>query len=146
LVVTAGALDALADLRAAQHGRPTQALGLVPDGDGRIGLVLDEPDVGDRLFARNGIPVLFVAVSLGGRLAGRVLDYAGPPGRARFTLVHASAVGADAAQGALAGVLRPQSQTADDHSPPARAAATAAGGAGRRGDIPVGGAPRETPA
>ena len=86
VAVTERALGALVDLRAAEHALPGQALGLVVDPAGSIGLVLDLPGALDRVFSRNDTPILFVEPELGTRLAGRILDHDGAPGEERFTL------------------------------------------------------------
>ena len=113
LVVTDGALDVLAERRAAQRGRPAQALGLVAGASGQIGLVLDVPGAGDRVFARHGVAVFFVAAPLRDRLAGHVLDHAGSPGRARFSLSPAS--GAAAGSGPGRSVGAPHRRPFADH-------------------------------
>lgn len=84
--VTERALGALVDLRAAEHALPGQALGLVVDPGGGIGLVLDLPGAHDRVYSRNDTPILFIEADLGSRLAGRILDHDGAPGEERFTL------------------------------------------------------------
>jgi CheY-like chemotaxis protein len=86
LAVTARALRALAVVRAAQHARPTQALGFVGAPGEPVGFVLDEPGTGDQIFALGDGPILFVGAELGRRCAGRVLDHAGAPGQERFVL------------------------------------------------------------
>jgi hypothetical protein len=86
VAVTERALGALVVLRAAEHALPGQALGLVVDPAGSIGLVLDLPGALDRVFSRNDTPILFVEPELGLRLAGRILDHDGAPGEERFTL------------------------------------------------------------
>ena len=86
VAVTERALGALVDLRAAEHALPGQALGLVVDPAGSIGLVLDLPGAHDRVFSRNDTPILFIEAELGSRLAGRILDHDGVPGEERFTL------------------------------------------------------------
>ena len=83
--VTARALEALGKVRAAERAFGEQAIGLVPTVGG-IGLVLDVPAAADRVFSREGKPVVFVDATLVRRLYGRVLDYAGPPGQERFIL------------------------------------------------------------
>lgn len=86
LEVTEHALRALAAVLAKQHGRATQVLGLVLDTEGNLGLVLDEPGEGDRIFVWNAEAILFVTQAVANRLAGHVLDHAGAPGNERFTL------------------------------------------------------------
>jgi hypothetical protein len=89
LEVTEQALRALAAVLAKQHGRATQVLGLVLDAEGNLGLVLDEPGEGDRIFVWNDAATLFVTQPVANRLAGHVLDHAGAPGNERFTLLPA---------------------------------------------------------
>ena len=84
--VTERALGALVDLRTAEHALPGQALGLVLDPGGKIGLVLDLPGAQDQVYSRNDTPILFIEVDLGSRLAGRILDHGGVPGEECFTL------------------------------------------------------------
>jgi hypothetical protein len=86
VAVTERALGALAALRGAEHALPRQALGLVLGPGGSVGLVLDLPGPRDPVFSRDNVPILFVDAKLGPRLAGRVLDHGGAPGRERFTL------------------------------------------------------------
>lgn len=86
LEVTEQALRALAAVLAKQNGRATQVLGLVLDADGGLGLVLDEPGEGDRIFVWETEAVLFVTPPVANRLAGYVLDHAGVPGSERFNL------------------------------------------------------------
>lgn len=100
VVVTDRALAALGKLRAAEHARAEQAVGLVSEALGGLGLVLDVPGPTDRVFSVRGEPVLFVEAALLKRLAGRVLDHGGPPGQERFTLERIPAAPAsDAAAG-----------------------------------------------
>ena len=90
LVVTERALRALDELRAAERPSRGQALGLVPTANGRIGLVMDVPEPGDKVFTRQGQPILYVERTLVGRFAHRVLDYVGAPGSERFVLGRAA--------------------------------------------------------
>ena len=84
--VTERALAALVDLRAAEHALPGQALGLVVDPGGSVGLVLDLPGAQDRVFSQNDTPIFFIEAELETRLSGRLLDHDGAPGKERFTL------------------------------------------------------------
>lgn len=90
--VTERALGALVTLRAAEHALPGQALGLVVGPKGSVGLVLDLPGAHDRVFSRDGTPILFIEAELGARLAGQILDHRGAPDEERFTLEPASQV------------------------------------------------------
>jgi hypothetical protein len=85
IAITERALDALVALRTAEHAMPGQALGLVVGPHGAIGLVLDLPGARDRIFSRNDTPIFFVDPEVGAQFTGRLLDYAGPPGKETFT-------------------------------------------------------------
>lgn len=87
LVVTDEALAQLALVRSRQSPRADQALGLVLEPGGRIGLVLDQPDRADRVLSLNGAPVLFVAHDVERQLRDHLMDYGGAVGGERFTLV-----------------------------------------------------------
>jgi Fe-S cluster assembly iron-binding protein IscA len=86
VAVTDRALAALADLRNHEQASLGQAIGVIPAAGGGVGLVLDIPGPTDRVFSRDDLPVLFVAAEMERRLRGRVLDFAGPAGKERFTL------------------------------------------------------------
>jgi hypothetical protein len=87
--VTDRALGELESILNQQEGRASQSLGLVREPDGKIGLVLDEPGAGDRLFVFHARTVLFITAEVSDGIAGYVLDYAGDSGLARFKLLPA---------------------------------------------------------
>lgn len=89
LVVTDRALVKLDDILHRHQRRATQALGLVVEPGGAIGLVVDEPGAGDHIVTRDGRIVLFVSADVATRFAGRALDLTGPEATARFTLAPA---------------------------------------------------------
>ena len=89
LAVTDRALEKLESILDKQRRRASQALGLVIEPGGTIGLVLDEPEIGVVLFVRKARPVLFVTTEAAARLAGYVLDVAGADSAGRFTLLAA---------------------------------------------------------
>jgi Fe-S cluster assembly iron-binding protein IscA len=86
VVISEPALSQMALLRANQHARPDQGLGLVWESGGRIGLVLDTPDVKDRVFVRDGIPVLFISDEVERPLQDQMIDFEGAPGNEKFTI------------------------------------------------------------
>ena len=86
VVISESALTQMAILRADQHPRPDQGLGLVWEEGGRIGLVLDIPDGNDRVFVRAGVPVLFISGEVERPLQDRLIDFEGPPGLEKFTI------------------------------------------------------------
>jgi hypothetical protein len=89
LVVTDRALSKLDSILNQQRRRSSQALGLVLESGGAIGLVLDEPGSGDVLFLHDAQPVLFITAEVAARLAGHVLDVDGATGSGRFSLLPA---------------------------------------------------------
>jgi hypothetical protein len=86
LQVTASALEALSAVRAKQHGRANQAIGIALDADGGLELVLDEPGERDRGFVWNDELILFVTATADDRLAGYVLDHVRSSDGVRFKL------------------------------------------------------------
>jgi hypothetical protein len=70
-----------------QRRRASQALGLVLESGGEIGLVLDEPGSGDIVYRRDAQPILFITTEAAARLAGHVLDVDEATGSGRFTLL-----------------------------------------------------------
>lgn len=93
VAVTDEALSRLAEIRARQQPRPDQALGLVLEAEGKMGLVLDVPDEGDRVFSHHGTPVLFIAHDAERRLRGHLIDFEGAPGASRFTIARVPTAG-----------------------------------------------------
>ena len=89
LVVTDRALSKLDVILNQQRRRSSQALGLVLEPGGEIGLVLDEPGSGDVVFLHDAQPVLFITAEAAARLAGQVLDADGATGSGRFSLLPA---------------------------------------------------------
>ncbi len=81
----------MAVVRSQQHPRPNQSLGLIAESGGRIGLVLDIPDAGDRVMKKDGVPVLFIAAAVERTLHDRLIDFEGSEGNERFTIKHVPA-------------------------------------------------------
>jgi Fe-S cluster assembly iron-binding protein IscA len=76
ITVTERAATAFEALLSEQDALPGQGVKLVTDGQGSIGMVIEEPEAGDEVVRRGDEPLLIVDRSIGEMLDGAVIDCA----------------------------------------------------------------------
>jgi Fe-S cluster assembly iron-binding protein IscA len=90
VTVTERAVVELQEVLKNQNAAEGEGVKLVPGGDGRVQMMIAEPDAGDQVTRRGGQPLLIVDAALADALEGTEIDFdtegangASPPG---FTL------------------------------------------------------------
>lgn len=76
ITVTERAATAFEALLNENDAQPGQGVKLVSDGQGSIGMVIQEPEAGDEIVRRGDEPLLIVDSAIGQMLDGAVIDCA----------------------------------------------------------------------
>lgn len=89
ITVTERAATGIEEILSAQQAAPGEAIKLVPDGSGGIGLAIAAPAAEDEVVQKGDDPLVIVDGRIAPDLDGAVLDLTVPnasEGRPRFTL------------------------------------------------------------
>ena len=73
--ITERATSALHDFLVGNEARPESGVRLTPAGNGRLGMVVDEPHAGDEVIHDRQTPVLIVDGAVAGQLTDMIVDF-----------------------------------------------------------------------